>query len=298
MLGLYLSGTGNTKHCTEKLVNLLDETAQVIPIESEAALKLLSQHKTIILGYPIQYSNIPVMVRDFITYHTELWKGKQVLCLVTMGLFSGDGAGCSARLLRRCGAKVLGGIHLKMPDSICDVGLLKKPPEENRALIAAANKKLERWAERIRAGDYPQEGLHFYNRLAGFFGQRLWFYGKTRAYTDKLKISEVCTSCGLCVRLCPMDNLRLDGQRVVSVDRCTMCYRCVNSCPTKAITLLGKKVIVQYHCDTYLQNGGDGLAGLEIHEPGGDDHPDEGAGRARLPGQAGFSVAPPGRYLL
>lgn len=44
MLGIYLSGTGNTKHCTEKLIHLLDETAQVIPIEKEDATNELSKH--------------------------------------------------------------------------------------------------------------------------------------------------------------------------------------------------------------------------------------------------------------
>lgn len=33
MTGIYLSGTGNTKHCIEKLVKLLDETAEVLPLD-------------------------------------------------------------------------------------------------------------------------------------------------------------------------------------------------------------------------------------------------------------------------
>ena len=37
----------------------------------------------------------------------ELWKEKKVLCVATMGLFSGDGAGCSARLLKNTVQKLL-----------------------------------------------------------------------------------------------------------------------------------------------------------------------------------------------
>ena len=62
MVGIYLSGTGNTKHCIEN----------------------------------------------------------------TMGAFSGDGAGCTARLLKKYGAHILGGLHVKMPDSVCDSKLLTK----------------------------------------------------------------------------------------------------------------------------------------------------------------------------
>ena len=64
------------------------------------------------------YSNIPYMVRDFIINNSSIWKNKKVFCLSTMGLFSGDGTGCAARLLSKYDAKIIGGIHLKMPDSI------------------------------------------------------------------------------------------------------------------------------------------------------------------------------------
>lgn len=56
----------------------------------------ITRNSTIILGYPIQYSNAPYMVRDFINRNKQLWNGKKVLCVATMGLFSGDGAGCTA----------------------------------------------------------------------------------------------------------------------------------------------------------------------------------------------------------
>ena len=34
MIGIYLSGTGNTKHCIEKLVGLIDNSAKVFPLET------------------------------------------------------------------------------------------------------------------------------------------------------------------------------------------------------------------------------------------------------------------------
>lgn len=92
MIGLYLSGTGNTRYCVEYLLRLLDETAEAVPIEEENAAERAAAHSSIVLAYPIQYSNAPLMVRAFIRDHAELWRGKQVLCLATMGAFSGDGA--------------------------------------------------------------------------------------------------------------------------------------------------------------------------------------------------------------
>ena len=99
MVGIYLSGTGNTKHCVEKLVSMLEDTAKIVPLENTQITNILEQQDVIILGYPTQFSNAPFMVRDFIKRNAQLWRGKKVFCLNTMGLFSGDGTGCSARLL-------------------------------------------------------------------------------------------------------------------------------------------------------------------------------------------------------
>lgn len=190
MIGIYLSGTGNTKHCVEKLVNLLDDTARCIPLETPHIKDMLENQNIIILGYPTQFSNAPFMVRDFIRKNHYLWKGKRVFCVNTMGLFSGDGTGCTARILKKYGAQILGGIQIKMPDSVCDSKLLKKSIEENKQIVKNADKCIEQIAEQIRQGKYPQEGLSLISHIKGLFGQRLWFYRKTRGYTDKLKITD------------------------------------------------------------------------------------------------------------
>lgn len=52
MIGIYFSGTGNTKHCTEKLVRLLDETARTVPMEDKAAANLLPRHDFHCSGIP------------------------------------------------------------------------------------------------------------------------------------------------------------------------------------------------------------------------------------------------------
>lgn len=245
MLGIYFSGTGNTRHCIEKLLSCIDPEAQTVALENPDVVELIKQNDIIYIGYPTHYSNTPYMVRDFINKHAELWKGKSILCVATMGLFSGDGAGCSARLLRKYGATILGGLHIKMPDAVCDAKALKKTVEQNREIVRSADQKIERVAADIRVGKYPTDGIGFISHLCGLFGQRLWFYGKTAHYSPKLKISDACVGCGLCSENCPMHNLTMKDGKAVAGEECTMCYRCISHCPKQAITLIGKQVIEQ-----------------------------------------------------
>ena len=252
--GIYLSGTGNTEYCIKKFLHGLDADAPMIAIEDKAAIEALKEFNFIILGYPVQFSNAPIMVRDFMKRNATLWRGKKVFCIATMGAFSGDGAGCSARLLKKYGATVLGGLHLKMPDSVCDSKLLKKNREQNVKIIQKAGDKIDCAINQIKLGKFPREGLSVFNHIAGLFGQRLWFYGKTNKYSNQLKINHtLCIGCGTCTNLCPMNNLEMKDHKAIANGKCTMCYRCISKCPKKAITLIGKEVIEQHRLENYTK---------------------------------------------
>ena len=170
-----------------------------------------------------------------------------------MGLFSGDGAGILARLLKSFGAKILGGLHLKMPDCISDVKLLKRTLDENREIVKKAEDKIKITAENFKKKEFSQEGIGLFYHIAGLFGQRLYCYNATKNYSDKLKIDrEKCIGCGICAKLCPMNNIEIIENKAVASNMCTKCYRCINKCPKQAITLIGKKVVEQCGIEKYL----------------------------------------------
>lgn len=255
MNAVYLSGTGNTKHITELFFNELGKEGRMVPVESEDVENALSDEE-LIIAYPTQFSNIPYLIRDFISKYSYAWKGKKIFLITTMGLFSGDGTGCAARLLKKYGAVITGGLQVLMPDSIGDCKALKKSHDKNRAVIESSDKRVIEAARQIKEGNYPKEGLTFAAHLAGLFGQRLWFYGKTTGYTDKLKIDpSKCVGCGLCAASCPAGNIRIIEGKAVASAHCTMCYRCIDNCPKQAMTLLGRRLYEQPGFDKYMNCG-------------------------------------------
>ncbi len=253
MIGIYFSGTGNSRYAAELFCREYDKDAIAYTIEDDDVLKAVNSADVIVFSYPVQFSTVPKIMRDFVTNNKELWRNKKIFVIATMGLFSGDGAGMLGRLLESYGAEVIGGLHLKMPDSIADEKALKRPLEKNKELVIQAGQKIKECVRQLKEGHPPLEGMGLLYRLAGFFGQRLYFGHKTKKYSSKLKIDkEKCIGCGKCEKLCPMENIVIVGQKAVSGDRCTMCYRCINKCPEQAITLLGKRVIEQCEIEKYI----------------------------------------------
>ena len=253
MIGVYFSGTGNSRYAIELFCREYDKETKVYSIEDEDVVSAAKGADMITFAYPVQYSTVPKILRDFITDNSDIWKDKKVFVIATMGLFSGDGSGSLGRLLESYGAEVIGGLHLKMPDSIGDEKALKRPIEKNKELVKQAEQKIKESVKRLKAGDPTQEGIGALYRLAGFFGQRAYFGHKTRGYSSKLKVdTDKCIGCGLCEKLCPMKNIAIKDQKAVSSDRCTMCYRCVNKCPGQALTLLGKRVVEQCGIEKYI----------------------------------------------
>ncbi len=131
MVGIYFSGTGNTRFCVERFLACYEGSAKAFSMEGGQAAAAIKQHEEIVFGYPVYFSNLPKIVYDFIDSNQSIFSGKKIFIIATMGLFSGDGAGCSARLLTRCGASIVGGLHLKMPDCIGDEKALKRTKEQN-----------------------------------------------------------------------------------------------------------------------------------------------------------------------
>lgn len=243
MTGIYFSGTGNSKHC----LNVFLGNDKSFSIENDDCIEHIENDNIIIFAYPTHFSNIPPIVKDFVKNNSKLWNGKHIFIIVTQGLMSGDGSGILARLLKKYGAVIDGGVHVTMPDAVLDVKAVKKTFPEYNDEIKKADIKLISARKKYDDGKPTKQGLHIISHLIGLFGQRLYYLKTSKNYSNKLKIdNSKCIHCNKCSDNCPMKNLTVKDNKVIAGIRCTMCYRCINNCPAKAITLIGKEVIQQF----------------------------------------------------
>ncbi|WP_300757578.1 EFR1 family ferrodoxin [uncultured Brachyspira sp.] len=257
MIGIYFSGTGNSKYCLEYFFKCYIDDYNIFSVEeikdSIEILKTIDNDRNIFISYPIYFSTIPRILNEFIDNNGNFFSGKKVFIIATMNMFSGDGAGLMARKLKKYNADIIGSVHLNMPEAISDKKKACKTIEYNSDMIKKAKLKIEKTADLLKKGKPSKDGLSIMDFLLGFLSQRAWIGNKD--FSNRLKIdSNKCIGCEKCVKLCPMKNLKLnDEKKAFPNHNCTLCYRCVNECPVKAITLFGNEVFSQYHINDCLK---------------------------------------------
>lgn len=61
-------------------------------------------------------------------------------------------------------------------------------------------------------------------------------FEKIREFQAPFKTNEKCTLCGLCIKICPTQTIKMKDNKVVFMfDKCIGCKACVRACPNKAI---------------------------------------------------------------
>jgi MinD superfamily P-loop ATPase len=56
----------------------------------------------------------------------------------------------------------------------------------------------------------------------------------------KYDVSDNCSACGLCAKICPVRNIQMEGGKPTFGGHCEQCMACLQWCPQKAINYNGK----------------------------------------------------------
>ena len=230
---LYYSGTGNSAHAAKRIADITGDTALNLfdrirsgdcsPIESDRCW---------IIVCPTYAWRMPRVVERLLE-RTELLGSRDVYFILTCGDSIGNAGAYARRLCERKGLHYRGIAKIVMPENY--IAMFNAPDEAGaRRIVEAAGSRIEAAAQAILADkSLPDEKICFADRFISGPVNPIFYalFVKDRKFYAK----DSCIGCGLCERLCPMNNIKLSGGRPVWQGSCTHCMACICSCPEAAI---------------------------------------------------------------
>jgi len=232
----YFTGTGNSLAAARKIAGALGET-ELVPIASLANTPgpIGPDAGRIGIVCPVYDCGLPVMVADF-AERLDLSRAKYTFAVVTMG-----GIGVSALnqldkiFNRRQNRRLDAGFAVRMPGNFPPL-MRSVPAGKCGKILGRADRRLDEIAEAIRGGRPVSPGFAPLSGLVNALS-----YGSlaksARDAGERFSVSDACTGCGTCVKVCPAGNLTLVDGRPAWGRKCEICCACLHFCPTEAIQL-------------------------------------------------------------
>ncbi|MDR1410092.1 MAG: EFR1 family ferrodoxin [Oscillospiraceae bacterium] len=225
------TGTGNSLYAAKKIAAALGDTQICLMRNVPAAI---GTHERIGFVFPCFGAGAPQAVIDFvrkldITPHSANY----FFAVATAGDSGANSIPMLWRELERKGIVLDYGADVQTVGNYIALYRMSKHPEPK---LIAANEKAEKIAQQIAGGVRLGKNapvFHFRPLSVAFYKIANNVFA---AKGKKLCVTDACTSCGLCAKLCPVENIRMVGSKPnFTYGKCAQCMACVQWCPKAAI---------------------------------------------------------------
>jgi ferredoxin len=228
----YFTGTGNGLKVARDLAQELGSTDIVNIAKIIDQTPDLSADRIGII-YPVYAFGMPLIVTRFIQ-KLKANQDKYFFAIVTAGGLAGDTLGQNARLLRHQGIKLSAGFVIQMPGNYTPL-YGAQPLNMQNKIFRKEERRIREIAPILRAKKASR--IERGNFLLNFI-----FSGISRLATAVMHsedknfwVDDKCIGCDICLRVCPVNNIKFSDKKPEWLHRCEQCFACLQWCPKEAI---------------------------------------------------------------
>lgn len=240
----YYSGAGNTKFITQHLRTKLianNHTVKLLKITKRSIETPIQNVDLYIIGFPVYDFSAPKLVSNLIqNLKPDL---KPIAFLSTKAFLSADAIQELSELAKPLGFTTVATLDLVMPGTDALAFAATKGSRTERVIkyfhSRKIGKKLNRFIARIEKNCEIKISKKWYSYLAVLIPKRTKkaVHNQYSKYIPEFHVlSEICTSCMLCVNNCPQENIRFE-ENIKFGENCDMCLKCLHNCPVEAIQI-------------------------------------------------------------
>ncbi|RJP28687.1 MAG: 4Fe-4S ferredoxin [Candidatus Omnitrophota bacterium] len=228
----YFTGTGNCLYVARNLANELGD-ARLVNIASVIDKNIDLSGQRIGLVYPVYMFGMPLIVSKFIK-KLKAGKDKYFFAVATYGGKACNTLKQNAREFAAFGLKLSAGFLIKMPGNYTPLYGAINEKSQNR-LFEESHDKIKNIARIVSSEQTARIETDSF-LVAGLFSLIYKLgSGKIPAMDKGFWPDEKCNSCGICVKVCPVNNVELASGKPKWLGRCQQCMACLQWCPQEAI---------------------------------------------------------------
>jgi formate hydrogenlyase subunit 6/NADH:ubiquinone oxidoreductase subunit I len=231
---IYFTGTGNSLAIARLLAGKLGQTEIISVTEmlSRSDLRLIAD--TCGFVFPVNCQDAPEIVKRLIRL-ARIPTNAYVYAIATHNGDPGYSHFTLDRILGGKGQCLQAGFAILMPgNSIAPYNSTNSEEETNQRLSATASRVAEIADSVAKREQIPYAGsASLQKRLKGFHSllRHRVFFNVPRNFW----VTDTCNLCGLCVRICPENNISINADTVKWGKHCQICLACIHWCPQRAI---------------------------------------------------------------
>ncbi len=225
-----LWSTGNSLRAARDLQAAIGDTRLVPVAAANRQDTPASTTEAVGFVHMIHYYGLPELVKEFLR-KVDLSGASYLFSVVTCDWPHGIPLRQTRELLAGKGRELDAGYLLKMP-----INFAAQAPSKQQQIMDRAAAKVAHIAGVVTRREQEVERDRNLQDLLTFtpYRHRRW-ERKTRGIDREFTVSDACNACGICEKVCPVDNIALvDGEHTWK-HRCEMCIACMYYCPSKAI---------------------------------------------------------------
>lgn len=235
---LYFSGSGNSQYVAKALGSRLDDKVVSLNdlLKYQKEEKFVSEKPYVIVA-PIYAWRLPIIIEELLLRATFLGT-KKMYFVPTMGSQTGNCDKYCRKICHKIGLEYMGLKGIAMPDNYVSYSVMLDHQAVNQ-MLKEAIPKIDDLAKHIQAEKniIKDDKTAFASVLSGPVNV---LFNKFMTTSKNYVVSERCISCGLCERVCAVNNIEIKDGKPVFFDRCINCYACIHHCPKAAIDIKGK----------------------------------------------------------
>lgn len=252
----FFSGAGHSFAVAGELASYLEGTELVNIAPLLTGGTIADSANRIGFVFPVYGGKPPRFIREWLARFRP-GRNSMMFAVCTYGIAPGHSLIEVDRILRRSGSRLTLGFGVRQPQA--GIGSRRiNTPELVEACLAQQKEKVKEVARHIRKGE-PCD-LEKSGRFSEFLNtttltvlptlSKLMIHLITKGIRNmKFRPGKGCNGCGICVRLCPADNIRMIQGHPQWGDNCFGCMGCYHWCPEDAVKNVDLDMIQSPHRD-------------------------------------------------